>query len=111
MKRFETIKKHEEFTNIIKKGKFIKNQNFVIYFQKSNLDYPRYGVAISNKIGKAHIRNYYKRIIRNMIDLNKNSFKNQTDYIIMIKRNCIEYNFNELLNSFNELAKEINNEK
>jgi len=111
MKKFEIIKKHSEFTNIIKNANFIKNQHFVIYFIDSNFNYSRFGIAISTKFGKANVRNYYKRIIRNMIDLNKNSFKNNTDYIIMIKRNCIEYKYNELLSSFNNLVKELNNEK
>ena len=35
MKRIETIKKHDEFNNIIKKGKFIKNDLFIIYIMKS----------------------------------------------------------------------------
>ena len=103
MKKFEIIKKHSEFTNIIKNANFIKNQHFVIYFIDSNFNYSRFGIAISTKFGKANVRNYYKRIIRNMIDLNKNSFKNNTDYI--------KYKYNELLSSFNNLVKELNNEK
>ena len=108
MKKYEIVKEHKEFNNIIQNSKYIKNNNFVIYFRKSEINYPRFGIAISTKFGKAHIRNYYKRIIRNIIDINKKSFKNNTDYIIMIKKNSSLNNYNELKISFENLIKELN---
>ena len=108
MKKYEVVKEHKEFNNIIKNSKYIKNSNFVIYFEKSEFNYPRFGIAISTKFGKAHIRNYYKRITRNIIDNNKKSFKNNTDYIIMIKKNASLSKYNDLKTSFENLIKELN---
>jgi len=68
MKRVETIKKREEFNNIIKKGSFIKNEYYIIYIMKSENENSKYGIAISNKIGKAHLRNKLKRQTRTLID-------------------------------------------
>ena len=107
MKKYEIIKDKNDFNNIIHNAKFIKNNNFVIYYIDNNLQKSRYGIAISTKFGKAHIRNYYKRITRNIIDLNKKSFQNNKDYIIMIKRTCLNIKYSELLTSFEELLKEI----
>ena len=108
MKKFEIVKEHKEFNNIIKNSKFIKNNNFVIYYEQSEFNYPRFGIAISTKFGKAHTRNYYKRILRNIIDINKKSFKNNTDYIIMIKKNASLNKYNDLKISFENLIKELN---
>lgn len=108
MKKYEVVKEHDEFNNIIKTGKFKKNNCFVIYSLPSMFNYPRFGIAISTKFGKAHIRNYYKRITRNIIDINKNMFKNNQDYIIMIKRNCLNLKYNEIKSQFEELVKENN---
>lgn len=107
MKKYEIIKKHDEFNNLINNEKFIKNNNFVIYYKDNSYNYSRFGIAISKKFGKAHIRNYYKRITRNIIDLNKKSFSNNKDYIIMIKRTCLEKKYKDLLDSFEELIKEL----
>ena len=108
MKKYEVVKEHKEFNDIINNSKYIKNNNFVIYYRNSEFNYPRFGIAISTKFGKAHIRNYYKRITRNIIDINKKSFKNNMDYIIMIKKNSSLSNYNDLKISFENLIKELN---
>lgn len=108
MKKYEVVKEHKEFNDIINNSKYIKNNNFVIYYRNSEFNYPRFGIAISTKFGKAHIRNYYKRITRNIIDINKKSFKNNMDYIIMIKKNSSLFKYNDLKDSFENLIKELN---
>ena len=107
MKKYEIIKDHKDFNSIIHNAKFNKNNYFVIYYVDNDKNHSRFGIAISTKFGKAHIRNYYKRITRNIIDLNKKSFSNNKDYIIMIKRTCLNVKYNELLTSFENLLKEI----
>ncbi len=108
MKKYEVVKEHKEFNDIINNSKYIKNNNFVVYYRNSEFNYPRFGIAISKKFGKAHIRNYYKRITRNIIDINKKSFKNNMDYIIMIKKNSSLSKYNDLKDSFENLLKELN---
>ena len=108
MKKYEVVKEHKEFSDIINNSNYIKNNNFVIYYRNSEFNYPRFGIAISTKFGKAHIRNYYKRITRNIIDINKKSFKNNMDYIIMIKKNSSLSKYNDLKDSFENLLKELN---
>ena len=110
MKKYEMIKKHDEFTRIINNSKYVKNKYYIIYYERKQENFNRYGIAISKKFGKANIRNYYKRITRNIIDLNKKLFKNDYDYIIMIKGACIDNKYNELSKEFTNLLKELNYE-
>ena len=56
----------------------------------------KYGIAVSNKLGKAVIRNKLKRQTRAIIDENKNLFKNAFNYIIMIRKTCKEAEFNDM---------------
>ena len=100
MKRIETVKDRKTFDDIIRNGKFIKNQHFVIYNKESNEEKPKYGVAVSNKLGKAHIRNKLKRQVRSLIDENKNMFKNRANYIIMIRKTCTEADFSTMKKAF-----------
>jgi len=96
IKRIETIKKQKEFNNIIKNGIFKKNEFYVIYTLKNNESTSKYGIAISNKIGKAFIRNRLKRRTRTIIDKNRNLFKNNNNYIIMIRKSCKEASYDQL---------------
>ena len=106
MKKSETIKSKQEFSKLIKNSKFIKNNDFVIYYNENNLSKKRFGIAISNKIGNAVIRNKLKRQTREIIDKLKTLFKNEQDYIIMIRKGCLYTSFNERLENLEKLLKE-----
>lgn len=107
MKKYETIKKKEEFNNFIKYSKYIKSPNFIIYIRKALYTYPRFGIAISKKVGNAVKRNKLKRQIREIISLNKDIFPKDKDYIIMIKKSCIELPFQNMNNDLIKLIEEI----
>ena len=103
MKRIETIKDRKSFNNIIKNGKFLKNNYFVIYYMKTDTDNNKYGIAVSNKLGKAVVRNKLKRQTRTIIDENKNLFKNTFNYIIMIRKTCTEADYSTMNQAFRSL--------
>lgn len=105
MKKYEIVKEHKEFDDIIANGKYIKNRYFVIYNKESNYSYPRFGIAVGKKIGNAVTRNKFKRQIRMIINNNKNLFKNNKDYIIIIKKSSLDLKFSELNNNLLELIK------
>lgn len=106
MKKYEIVKEKRVFDKIIKESKYVKNSAFVIYYEKHEDNFPKFGVAVGKKIGNAVTRNKYKRIIRNLIDKNKFLFKNTFDYIIIIKKSCLNMSYNELDDSLNKLIKE-----
>ena len=103
MKRTETIKDQKLFNNIIRNGKFKKNEFYVIYNIKKEEEQPFFGIAISNKVGKAVIRNKLKRQTRTIIDNHRNLFKNNHNYIIMIRKSCSNEKYNTLDNALVEL--------
>lgn len=104
MKRIETIKDKKVFNNIIRKGQFVKNDYFVLYYIVNNDNLiNKYGIAISNKVGKAVIRNKLKRQIRSIIDNNKNLFKIKGNYIIMVRKACLEASYQALEKALIEL--------
>jgi len=108
MKKEEVVKKSREFDYIIKKGQCKKNSEFVIYYIDNNKDIDRFGISVSKKIGNAVVRNYYKRVIRNICDKSKNLYSNKKDYIIIMRKGLTSLNFSEANNSFNDLLKKIN---
>ena len=106
MKKQEMIKKHSEFSDIIKNSRYIKNNDFIIYYRDNNYNQKRFGIAISKKIGKAVTRNKLKRQTREIIDKLKTLFKNNKDYIIMIRKGCLETSFNDRLKNLEQILKE-----
>lgn len=103
MKRIETIKDQKLFNNIIRNGKFIKNNFFVIYKIRKEEDKINYGIAVSNKLGKAVVRNKLKRQTRAIIDNHRNLFKNAHNYIIMIRKGSVGVDYQVLERALVEL--------
>ena len=111
MKKEETVKNNREFDTIIKTGQVQKNSEFIIYYVSNDKKINRFGISVGKKIGNAVTRNYYKRIIRNMCDINKNLYSNSKDYIIIMRKGLTLLNFDEANKSFSDLLKKINKEK
>lgn len=109
MKRCEMIKDKERFNFMIRKGKYVKDKYFVIYYSPSKMNKKTlFGIAIRSNIGKAVVRNRLKRQTRAIIDKNKKLFPKGQDYIIMIRNECLNEEFSVLNESLNILLKGIN---
>ena len=111
MKKEETVKNNREFDTIIKIGQVQKNSEFIIYYVSNDKNINRFGISVGKKIGNAVTRNYYKRIIRNMCDINKNLYSNSKDYIIIMRKGLTLLSFDEANKSFFIFIKKINKEK
>lgn len=115
MKKKDVVKENRDFQNIIKTGNLRKDKNLVIYYKENNINKSRFGISVGKKVGNAVIRNLYKRRLRNIIDDNKKLCSNSKDYIIIVKKNCLETSYQEIENSFKRLIlnsnKGDNNEK
>ncbi len=107
MQKREVVKDNQEFNNIIKTSKWVKNNYFVIYYKESNYGVPKFGIAVGTKIGKAHIRNKFKRQIRNIITNNKFLFSNKYEYIIIMKKACSELKYANMEEEIKRLIEKV----
>lgn len=109
MKKINIIKESKDFEKIIHKGQFIKNRYYILYYLKNdNNEYYRFGISVGKKISnRAVIRNKLKRRLKTIIDNHKNFYQNNQDYIIIMKRSCLEASFAELENNFVDLINKL----
>ena len=107
--KLHTVKKSREFSDIIHNGVFFKNKCYVIYYKDNGLDYYRFGISVSKKLGNAVYRNKFKRQLRFIIDKYKKSYQNGFDYIIIIRNGYIDLDFASKDKDFIYLMEKINN--
>lgn len=71
----EKIKKEKEFKYIYNKNKLHTNY-LIIFFAKNNNNIKKFGFVTSKKVGNAVKRNRIRRILKEIIRLNEDLFKN-----------------------------------
>lgn len=103
MKKKDIVKDKKDFTKIIKTGKKVNNLSFVIYYKNNNKDHSRYGISVGTKLGNAVFRNKYKRRIRMLISNNSCLYHKKNDYIILLRKNAKDLDFQDLKQDFNQL--------
>ena len=108
MRKLYIVKTTRQFEDIIKTGICKKNKYFVLHEKNNDLKYDRFGISVSKKLGNAVFRNKYKRIIRSILDNYKKLYINNKDYIIILRKEAINVNFDILQDSLFTL---INNNK
>ena len=107
MNKEKILKKSQEYTNIIQKGKNIKNKYFKIFYLHNNTTL--YGITIPKKVGNAVIRNKLKRQIKNIIMENELYIQKNYNYVIIIKETALDLTYQELscelINTFKKVGK------
>ena len=87
------IKKSTEFEDIIKTGKILRNSFFNIYYKDKVLDSSRFGITLSKNFGNSVVRNRYKRVLREIVRNNQKKFKKEFDYIIIMKKSNLDFEY------------------
>ena len=106
MKKINIVKKNRDFSRIIKNNRPIKSNLFVIYLEKNTNDIYKFGISASKKVGNAVTRNRVKRQIKSILD--KNTYENNFNCIIIIKKDIIDKSFDEMSKDLNILINKLN---
>lgn len=88
------VRKNEEIQKIVKLSKKIISKYFIIYYNVNNYNFNRYCISVSKKIGKANVRNLYKRRVKDIIM--KNNIDNSYDYVIILRKPILEISYKEI---------------
>ena len=107
MKKSERVKSKILFNEIINNGKKVKNEYFTVFYIVKKEVKPLFGISTPKKIGNAVMRNKLRRRLREIIRELKLLFKNNRNYIIIMKKKCLEVDYQELKKSLQTLTGEI----
>ena len=100
MRKLYIVKNQRDFDRIIKESRYRKSKNLVIYYEKNEFPYDRFGISVGKKIGNAVNRNKYKRKLRAIIDNYKKLYVNNQDYIIILRGSAKDITYQELEQDF-----------
>ena len=107
MRKLYIVKDKRDFDKIINNNKVRKSRFYVIYHQNNELPYDRFGISVGKKIGNAVYRNKHKRKLRAIIDNYKKSYVNNRDYIIILRGNAKDREYQDLNTDFLNLMDNI----
>ena len=94
MKKVNILKSTREFERIIKDNKAFKYKDYIIYLERKEPNVYKFGISVGKKIGKAVIRNKYKRRIKNIID--EKNYQNNFNCIIIVGKGILDRSFEEM---------------
>lgn len=101
----ETLKKNEDFQEVYKKGKSYANKYLVMYILKNELNYNRIGISVSKKVGNSVVRHRTKRLIRESFRLEKESFFEGFDIVIIARASAKGKKYQDICSALLHLGK------
>lgn len=104
---FLPLKKNNDFRFIYNKGKSVSTKYLVLYFKEVDTQ-GRVGFVASKKVGKAIVRNRYKRLIKEAFRVTNLNFKKDVDLIFLARPKIVEADFQLIKRDIIYLAKRLN---
>ena len=103
----DTLKKNYEFRRLYKKGKSAVTPYLVLYVRQTGRDTNRIGVTVSNKIGKAVVRNKIRRRLREVYRLHTPELKQGYDIILVARVRTAHAPWPEIQKQFLKLCRKL----
>ena len=102
----ERLRKRREFLAIQRTGRRYYCRLFIVIWASGQNPWPRLGVTVSRKVGKAVKRNRAKRLIREAFRRNKAILPPATDIVIVASPAMVDASFDEVQAELRAWAKQ-----
>jgi ribonuclease P protein component len=100
------IRRQSDFRRAYRRRCAVSDRLLTVFGCANGLAHPRLGLSVSRKIGKAAVRNRWKRLIREAFRLSRQQLPAGID-LVVIPRGEVEPNLAELLQSLPELTARV----
>jgi ribonuclease P protein component len=96
LKKSFRIRKNKEFMHVYKKGKAYFSPSVVMYISNNSTKQMKFGFSVSKKIGKATVRNTFKRKLREICRINIPQLKEGYDIIFVARAGIVKKTYQEI---------------
>ncbi len=107
LNKFSSLKKRSQFLDVRKVGKTIYGKYFIVNYNISKNDYSSFGLTVSKKIGGSVVRNYLKRILREIVRKNLQIIPNNLNIEIIPKKGIEKKKFQILEHDLVNILKDL----
>ncbi len=83
--RDDRLRGRNDFVRVSKNGRRYRTDGLFIIDSPSPVAGPRLGLTVSRKVGKAHVRNRLKRLLREFFRLNRERFAPRRDVVVIVR--------------------------
>lgn len=103
----DTLKKNYEFRRLYAKGKSAVTPYIVLYVKRTGRGENRLGITVSNKIGKAVVRNRVRRRLREIYRLNEDKLCRGMDLVIVARGGSVNASYQQLEHAFLKASRQL----
>ena len=104
MKRFNSLKKNQDFQTVYRGGKSYANKYLVMYVMDPGREDTRIGISASKKVGNSVVRHRFARLVRESFRLNKDILEDGKDIIVVARVAAKDKNFDKIESAFLHLC-------
>ena len=108
LKRVNRLKKRYQFNYVYKSGEHFSSEHLVLYVSSSKTQSIKVGFAVTKKVGHAVVRNKIRRRLREIIQKQLPSLKQNYNIIVVAKDNVSEASFEKLTQETTKLLNKAN---
>jgi len=101
LRRPDVLRDNRDFKRLKSKGKSVGSKNLVLIFYKNDLDFNRYAVLASKKVGNSVKRNRVRRLIKESLRTQKQDIKQGYDILFIARSQAARATFAEVSESMN----------
>lgn len=96
LKKQYRLRRNADFRRIYRQSRSLSTKYLVLYPRKVKGSGIRVGFSVSKKVGKAHVRNYYKRRLSEIIRRNFDKLQPGYDLVFVARNPIVELTYGEL---------------
>ncbi len=104
MKRFNSLKKSEDFRKVYNSGKSYADRYLVMYVADNGRDDTRIGISANRKYGNSVERHRFARLIRECFRLNLDRLAKGKDIVVVARAAAKDKKFDKIESAFLHLC-------
>lgn len=98
---------NKQYQRVFSSGRKCVGYYVVLIISKNNLNISRFGIITSKKVGKAHMRNFAKRRLRELIRIITPKVQPGYDIVVIARNSIAKVEFNKLARDFEIQLKKV----